>query len=91
MGPVVNGAIVCSASWLASLWGHSAVGEWHAVGRAIGLALIAVLVVDHVILWLAALDLIIKNKKNPFTIMTNNAAAVYYQLIRAATKDYSLN
>lgn len=77
MGPVVNGAIVCPASWLASLWGHSAVGEWHAVGRAIRLALIAVLVVDHVFLGLAALDLIVKNKKNGFTMMTNNAAAVY--------------
>lgn len=55
----MNSAVVCSACWLASLWGHSTVGERHAVGRAIGLALIAVLVVDRVVLRLGALDLVI--------------------------------
>ncbi len=60
----MNRAIVCSASWLASLWGYSAVGEWHAVGSAIGLGLVAVLVVDCVVLWLVALDLVIRNKEN---------------------------
>lgn len=58
----MNRAVVCSAHWLDSLWGHGAVGERHAVGRAIGLALIAVLVVDCVVLWLAALDLVIKKQ-----------------------------
>ena len=60
----MNGAIVCLAGWLPSLWGHSAVGERHTVGRTIGLGLVAVLVVDHVLLWLAALDLIIINQRN---------------------------
>lgn len=54
----MNRAVVCSAHLLDSLWGHGAVGERHAVRRAIGLALIAVLVVDCVVLWLAALDLV---------------------------------
>ena len=58
----MNRAIVCPAKWLDSLWSHGAVGERHAVGRAIGLALITVLVVDCVVLWLAALDLVIKKK-----------------------------
>lgn len=60
----MNGAVVCSASWLPSLWCHGAVGEWHAVRRAIGLALVAVLVVDCGLLWLGALDLVIRNKEN---------------------------
>lgn len=60
----MNRAIVCSASWLASLWGHSTVGERHAVGRAIGLALIGVLVVHRVVLRLGALDLVVRKKGN---------------------------
>lgn len=59
----MNRAIVCSAGWLAGLWGHSTVGERHAVGRAIGLGLVAVLVVDRVVLGLVALDLVIMNSK----------------------------
>lgn len=61
-------AVVCSASWLGSLRGHAAVGEGHAVGGAIGLALIAVLVVDCVVLRLAALDLVIRNKENTYAL-----------------------
>lgn len=54
---IVKRAIVCSSSWLASRWGHGAVGERHGVGRAIRLALVAVLVVHCVVLRLGALDL----------------------------------
>lgn len=60
----MNRAVVSTASWLGSLWGHCAVGERHAVGSTIGLGLIAVLIVDCVVLWLAALDLIHKNNNN---------------------------
>ena len=72
----MNRAIVCSASRLASLWGHSTVGERHAVGRAIGLALVAVLVVDGIVLWLAALDLVVRNRAihNVFTVKTPRPA-----------------
>lgn len=64
--PIVNGAIICLTSWLVSVWGHRTVGEWHVVGRTIGLAFVAVLVVDCVILRLAALDLIIIHNRNIF-------------------------
>lgn len=60
----MNRAVVCSACWLASLWDHSTVGERHAVGRAIGLALIAVLVVHCVVLRLSVLDLVIGKKEH---------------------------
>lgn len=60
----MDGAVVCLAARLARLWGGGAVGEGHAVGGAIGLAVVAVLVVDHVLLWLAALDLNITKRKN---------------------------
>lgn len=60
----MDGAIVCLAARLARLWGRGAVGEGHAVGGAIGLAVVVVLVVDHVLLWLAALDLNITIRKN---------------------------
>lgn len=71
----MNRAIVCSATWLASLWSYSTVGEGHAVGRAIGLALIAVLIVRSVVLWLVALDLVIRDKKYYFITMTNSTSA----------------
>lgn len=63
----MNRPVVCSACWLASLRCHSTVGERHAVGRAIGLALIAVLVVHCVVLRLclqSVLDLVIGKKEN---------------------------
>ncbi len=60
----MNRAVVCSASWLARLWGHGAVGERHAVGGAIWLGLIAVLVIDCVVFWLVALDLMMGKKEN---------------------------
>lgn len=59
----MNRAVIGMASWLASLWGHCTVGERHAVGRAIGLAFVAVLIVHGVFLWLAALDLMDENKE----------------------------
>lgn len=60
----MNRAVVCSAYWFASLWGHSTVDERHAVGGAIGLALIAVLVVHSVVLRRSALDLVIRKIEN---------------------------
>lgn len=82
-------AVVCLASGLASLRGHCAVGEGHAVGGAIGLALVAVLVVDHVVLWLVALDLTIeRNTHNALLSLINRAAGVSYQITRAPTNDY---
>lgn len=75
----MNGAVVCSAGWLAGLRGHRAVGERHAVGRAIGLGLVAVLVVDRVVLGLAALDLVVMNiKRNDTFIMAACRFAVVY-------------
>lgn len=73
----MDGAVVCLAARLARLWGRGAVGEGHAVGGAVGLAVIAVLVVDHVLLWLAALDLSITNKKkhNAVTHLIQTTAA----------------
>lgn len=73
----MDGTVVCLAARLARLWGRGAVGEGHAVGGAVGLAVVAVLVVDHVLLWLAALDLNITNKKkhNAVTHLTQTAAA----------------
>lgn len=82
-------AVVCSASGLAGLRGHCAVGEGHAVGGAIGLALVAVLVVDHVVLWLVALDLIIGNKTHTsHYCLSNRAAGVSYQIIRVEANHY---
>ena len=73
----MNRAVVCSPSWLASLGDHSAVGERYAVVGAIGLALIAVLVVDCVVLWLAALDLDLETRQinKHFTTTTHRHAA----------------
>lgn len=69
----MNGAIIC---WLVSVWGHRTVGEWHVVGRTIGLALVAVLVVDCVILGLAALDLIILHNRNIFLLLANTMHSI---------------
>lgn len=59
----MNGAIICLDSWFGSLSVHRVVGEQHAVGGAVGLALVAVLIVHHVVLRLAALHLIRTEKK----------------------------
>lgn len=59
----MNGAIVCSARRLGGVRGRRAVCKRHAVGGAIGLALVAVLVIDRVVLWLDALDLKKTTKK----------------------------
>lgn len=56
----MNRTIVSLSSRFGSLRSHCTVGVRHAVGRAIRLALIAVLVVDCVF-WLTALDLFIRN------------------------------
>lgn len=61
----MNRTVVCPAGRFAGLWGHGAVGERHAVGGAVGLALVAVLVVDRVVFWLVALDLV-RNKQEMF-------------------------
>lgn len=59
--PVVKGAIICLDRWFGSLCVHRAVGQRHAVGSAIGLTLVTVLIVHHVFFGLAALDLIRDN------------------------------
>lgn len=59
----MNGAIICLDSWFGSLCVHRVVGQQHAVGGAVGLTLIAVLVVHHVVFGLAALDLMGTDKK----------------------------
>ena len=58
----MNGAIICLDSWFGSLCVHRAVGQRHAVGSPVGLTLVTVLIVDHVVFGLAALDLIRGNK-----------------------------
>lgn len=58
----MNGAIICLDSWFGSLCVHRAVGQRHAVGSAVGLTLVTVLIVHHVVFGLAALDLIRDNK-----------------------------
>lgn len=60
----MNRTIVRLSSRFGSLWSHCTVGVRHAVGRAIRLALIAVLVVDCAVFWLTALDLFIRNTEN---------------------------
>lgn len=59
----MNGAIICLDSWFGSLCVDRAVGQQHAVGSAVGLTLITVLIVHHVVFGLAALDLIGTEKK----------------------------
>lgn len=58
----MNGAIICLDSCFGSLCVHRVVGEQHAVGRAVGLTLITVLIVHHVVFGLAALDLMGSDK-----------------------------
>lgn len=58
----MNGAIICLDCWFGSLCVHGAVGQRHAVGGAVGLTLVTVLVVHHVVFGLAALDLVGDNK-----------------------------
>lgn len=53
----MNRTIVSLSGWFAGLWGHRGVGVRYAVGRAVGLTLVAVLVVDCAVFWLTALDL----------------------------------
>lgn len=60
----MNGAVVGLAGGLAGLRGHGAVREGHVVGGAVGLALVAVLVVHRVLLGLVALDLGKTNRGN---------------------------
>lgn len=57
----MNGAVICLDSWFGGLRVHRAVGQRHAVGGAVGLTLVTVLVVHHVVFGLAALDLVRDN------------------------------
>lgn len=58
----MGGAIVCLSCRFARLGSRSAKGEGHTVRGAIGLVVIAVLVVDHALLGLAALHLAMANR-----------------------------
>lgn len=75
----MGGAVVCLSCRFARLGSRSAVGEGHAVRGAIGLAVVAVLVVDHALLGLAALHLAIVNRDKSNAVSHTVQAAANYE------------
>lgn len=71
----MGGAIVCLSCRFARLGSRSAKGEGHTVRGAIGLVVIAVLVVDHALLGLAALHLAMANRNKKAMLLAASSCS----------------